>query len=94
MALEVNKKMEKTRLVLCGLILFCIVMFCVVVFQLIEINRKQQNLANLKSAQTELEQEIATAQKTLELVSSIEQQELQARKKGLAKEGEKRFIAE
>ncbi len=89
MRILLNKKA-----ILFGIIVLCAMLFAVAIYQFILINQKQARLNSLQVASAELQKEIENARETLEIVSSKEYQELQARKRGFGYEGERRFLAE
>ena len=75
MRILLNKKA-----ILFGIIVLCAMLFAVAIYQFILINQKQARLNSLQVASAELQKEIENARETLEIVSSKEYQELQARK--------------
>lgn len=87
------KRISLSSLILLGIGLLIVVMLVIVISQFITIQEKRQQLNNLTNYSTELAGQIASAEKTLEIVSTLEYQELEARKHGYTYPDDKRFVA-
>ncbi len=86
------KLFKKSNLILCGIFLLALILLVILVYQFIILAGKKQELASLKERQTELAIEIENAEATLEIVSSKEYQESEARKNGYSYPNEKRWF--
>lgn len=88
----IMKKLSKANLIICGVFTIAGILLVILISQYITLGQKQQTLNKLNSRSIELAQEIEQAKQTLEVVSSLEYQEEQARKNGYAYPDEKRFV--
>ena len=86
------KKLNKANLIICGVFATAAILLIILISQYIILGQKQHTLNNLTARSAELAQEIEQAKQTLEIVSSLEYQEEQARKNGYAYTDEKRFV--
>ncbi len=86
------KKLSKVNLIICGVFVIASILLIILISQYIVLGQKQQTLNKLNARSLELAKEIEQAKQTLEVVSSLEYQEEQARKNGYAYPDEKRFI--
>ena len=86
------KKLSKVNLIICGVFAIAAILLIILISQYIVLGQKQQTLNKLNARSLELAKEIEQAKQTLEVVSSLEYQEEQARKNGYAYPDEKRFI--
>lgn len=86
------KKLSKVNLIICGVFVIAAILLIILISQYIVLGQKQQTLNKLNARSLELAKEIEQAKQTLEVVSSLEYQEEQARKNGYAYPDEKRFI--
>ena len=86
------KKLSKVNLIICGVFVIAAILLIILISQYIVLGQKQQTLNKLNARSLELAKEIEQAKQTLEVVSSLEYQEEQARKNGYTYPDEKRFI--
>lgn len=86
------KKLSKVNLIICGVFAIAAILLIILISQYIVLGQKQQTLNKLNARSLELAKEIEQAKQTLEVVSSLEYQEEQARKNGYAYPDEKRFV--
>ena len=86
------KKLSKVNLIICGVFVIASILLIILISQYIVLGQKQQTLNKLNARSLELAKEIEQAKQTLEVVSSLEYQEEQARKNGYTYPDEKRFI--
>ena len=86
------KKLSKVNLIICGVFAIAAILLIILISQYIVLGQKQQTLNKLNARSLELAKEIEQAKQTLEVVSSLEYQEEQARKNGYTYPDEKRFI--
>ena len=86
------KFLKKSNLIIFGVFALAFILFAVLIYQFIILAEKKSNLHALEQRQAELSLEIEQAREKLEIVSSLEYQETEARKKGYAYPDEKRFI--
>lgn len=86
------KKLSKVNLIICGVFVIATILLIILISQYIVLGQKQQTLNKLNARSLELAKEIEQAKQTLEVVSSLEYQEEQARKNGYTYPDEKRFV--
>ena len=87
------KKVTLPTLILLGIGLIITILFIIAISQFITIQEKRQQLNILEARSQELSAEIAAAEDTLEIVSSLEYQEFEARKHGYAYPNDKHYVA-
>ena len=81
------------KMILFVVVVFCLVLLGIVIWQMITLNMKSNYLDSLKREEQNKAIQIQTLQDNLSEVSTEQYQALNARKKGLGIENEKKFIA-